>query len=129
MSEFFKSEIIQEELKEINRLQEKIYGSLMAFSQMTRDEKLEHIEMLSVLLEKQQVMYTRLSLSDDPQAVEMKENLKKSVIMMGFPSETDVNVLFKSMNETIESLRAYIDAWANPCYTIRVNHQNPTNPR
>ena len=110
MSEFFKSEIIQEELKEINRLQEKIYGSLMAFSQMTRDEKLEHIEMLSVLLEKQQVMYTRLSLSDDPQAVEMKENLKKSVIMMGFPSETDVNVLFKSMNETIESLRAYIDA-------------------
>ena len=110
MSEFFKSEIIQEELKEINRLQEKIYGSLMSFSQMTRDEKLEHIEMLSVLLEKQQVMYTRLSLSDDPQAVEMKENLKKSVIMMGFPSETDVNVLFKSMNETIESLRAYIDA-------------------
>ena len=129
MSEFFKSEIIQEELKEINRLQEKIYGSLMSFSQMTRDEKLEHIEMLSVLLEKQQVMYTRLSLSDDPQAVEMKENLKKSVIMMGFPSETDVNVLFKSMNETIESLRAYIDAWANPCYTIRVNHPNPTNPR
>ena len=34
--------------------------------------------MLSDLLEKQRVMYTRLSLSDDPKAVEMKENLVKS---------------------------------------------------
>ena len=109
MSEFFKSEIIQEELKEINRLQEKIYGSLMAFSQMTRDEKLEHIEMLSVLLEKQQVMYTRLSLSDDPQAIEMKENLRKSVALMGFPPETDMQTLFDSMNATIKSLRDYVD--------------------
>ena len=31
MSEFFDSEIIQEELKEINNLQEEIYGSLFTF--------------------------------------------------------------------------------------------------
>ena len=90
MSDFFKSEIIQEELNEINRLQEKIYGSLLAFSAMSRDEKLEQVETLTTLLEKQQVMYTRLSLSDDPKAIEMKENLRKSVSMMGFPPETDV---------------------------------------
>ena len=90
MSDFFKSEIIQEELNEINRLQEKIYGSLLAFSAMTRDEKLEQIETLTTLLEKQKVMYTRLSLSDDPKAIEMKENLRKSVSMMGFPPETDM---------------------------------------
>ena len=47
------------------------------------------------LLEKQKVMYTRLSLSDDPKAVEMKENLRKSVAMMGFPPETDMTMLFK----------------------------------
>jgi|TARA_R100001463_G_scaffold47603_1_gene96555 hypothetical protein len=109
MSEFFESEIIQDELNEINRMQEKIYGSLLSFSQMTRDDKLEHIEILTDLLEKQRVMYTRLSLSDDPQAVEMKENLRKSVAMMGFPPETDMQVLFNSMYATIKSLKDYVD--------------------
>ena len=109
MSDFFKSEIIQEELNEINRLQEKIYGSLLAFSAMTRDEKLEHIDLLTTLLEKQRVMYTRLSLSDDPQAIEMKENLRRSVALMGFPPETDMQTLFDSMNATIRSLRDYVD--------------------
>ena len=110
MSDFFKSEIIQEELNEINRLQEKIYGSLLAFSAMSRDEKLEQVETLTTLLEKQQVMYTRLSLSEDPKAIEMKENLRKSVSMMGFPPETDMQTLFDSMNATIKSLKEYIDA-------------------
>ena len=110
MSDFFKSEIIQEELNEINRLQEKIYGSLFSFGEMTREDKLEHVEILQNLLEKQRVMYTRLSLSDDPQAIEMKENLRKSVSMMGFPPETDMQTLFDSMNATIKSLKEYIDA-------------------
>ena len=110
MSDFFKSEIIQEELNEINRLQEKIYGTLLTFSAMSRDEKLEQIETLTNLLEKQQVMYTRLSLSDDPQAVEMKENLRKSVALMGFPPETNMQTLFDTMSATIKSLKDYIDA-------------------
>ena len=61
MSEFFKSDIIQEELNEINRMQEKIYGSLLTFGSMSREEKIEHVDLLTDLLEKQRVMYTRLS--------------------------------------------------------------------
>ena len=109
MSSFFDSDIIQEELEEINRLQEEIYGSILTFGAMDRETKLSHVEKLQSLLEKQRVMYTRLSLSDDPQAVEMKENLRKSVALMGFPPETDMQVLFNSMNQTIESLKQYID--------------------
>ena len=109
MSEFFKSDIIQDELTEINNLQAEIYGSILTFGVMDRETKLEHIEKLQNLLEKQRVMYTRLSLSDDPQAVEMKENLRKSVSLMGFPPNTDMQTLFNSMNETIESLKQYID--------------------
>lgn len=110
MSNFFDSDIIQDELKEINQLQEDIYGNILTFGMMDRETKLEHIEKLELLLEKQLVMYTRLSLSDDPEAVVMKENLRKSVALMGFPPETDMNVLFKSMTQTIQSLRQYIDA-------------------
>ena len=110
MSEFFESDIIKEELNEINKLQEKIYGSMLSFGSMSREEKLKHIDMLTDLLERQRVMYTRLSLSDDPQAIEMKENLRKSVALMGFPPETDMQFLFNSMNATIKSLRDHVDA-------------------
>ena len=109
MSEFFKSDIIQDELEEINNLQEEIYGSILTFGTMSNETKIEHVEKLQTLLEKQRIMYTRLSLSDDPQAVEMKENLRKSVAMMGFPPETDMQFLFNSMSATIKSLKDYID--------------------
>jgi hypothetical protein len=109
MSKFFDSELIQEELEEINDLQKFIYTSILSFGSMTREDKLEHIEKMTLLLEKQRIMYTRLSLSDDPQAVEMKENLRKSVALMGFPPDTDMNLLFNSMNKTIESLKQFID--------------------
>jgi hypothetical protein len=54
-------------------------------------------------------MYTRLTLSDDPQAIEMKENLKKSVLIMGFPPETDMNLIFDNMVDIIKSLRKHLD--------------------
>lgn len=108
MSNFFDSEIIQEELKEINRLQEQIYGSVLTFGRMTKEDKLEHIEKMTQLLEKQRIMYTRLSLSDDPEAVEMKENLRKSVALMGFAPDTDMSILFENMSKTVESLKKFL---------------------
>ena len=109
MSKFFESEIIRNELKEINALQEDVYGSMLTFSDMEREDQLEHIEMLTTLLDKQRVMYTRLSLSDDPQAHALKEQLEKSVELMGFPAGTDISVLFNGMTETIEKLRQVVD--------------------
>lgn len=109
MSNFLNSEFIQQELREINELQDFIYGSILTFGMMNREDKLEHIDKMSLLLEKQRIMYTRLSLSSDPKAIEMKENLKRSVLLMGFPADTDINLLFNNMNRTIESLKAYLD--------------------
>jgi hypothetical protein len=109
MSKFFDSDLIQEELKEINELQEFLYGSILSFGSLSPEDKIEHIEKLTLLLEKQRIMYTRLSLSDDPQAVEMKENLRKSVSLMGFPPDTDMSLLFNSMTKTIESLKQFLD--------------------
>ena len=62
---FFQSEIVQTEMKEIAELQEEIYKNVFSFPSMSNKDKLEHVEMLEDLLKKQQVLYTRLSLSDD----------------------------------------------------------------
>jgi hypothetical protein len=64
---------------------------------------------MTELLEKQQIMYTRLSLSDDPEAIEIKENLRKSVVLMGFAEDTDMSILFSNMKKTIEALKKYLD--------------------
>ena len=54
-------------------------------------------------------MYTRLSLSEDPNAKRMKGELEKSVQLLGFPKGTDIQVLFTGMTQTIESLKEKID--------------------
>ena len=107
MSNFFDSEIIQEELEEINDLQKEVYQK--AFQRMNREDQKEHVELLIELLEKQKIMYTRLSLSDDPQAVKMREQLRKSVTIMGFPEGTDMNTLFEGMKKTIEKMQSNVD--------------------
>ena len=109
MSEFFESEIVREELNEINKLQEEIYGSVFSFATLSLEKKKEHIEDLIELLDKQRIMYTRLSLSDDPEAVKMKEQLAESVQIMGYPKGTDINVLFDTMKKTIEKMKETVD--------------------
>ena len=109
MSEFFESNIVQDELNEINQMQKEIYGNMMSFADLDLDDKMEHIDQLTELLEKQKVMYTRLSLSNDPQAIEMKEKLQQSVTMLGFPEGTDMSILFEGMRKTIESLKQNVD--------------------
>lgn len=110
MSNFFDSEIIQNELKEINELQKDIYVNIFDFRTASQNDKLEHVEKLSELLEKQKIMYTRLSLSDDPKAVEMKQNLKQTLSLIGMSPDTDMHSLFNSLGQTIESLRNHISS-------------------
>ena len=109
MSEFFNSEIVQEQLKEINELQADIYGSAFVVNMSSPGDIKEHIEKLETLLEKQRLMYTRLSLSDDPEARKMKEQLVKSITLLGFPEGTDMNMLFAGMKNTIASYKQHID--------------------
>ena len=76
MSSFFDSEVVRSEMVEISQLQEEIYGSVFKFPYMDKESKIYHVNLLERLLEKQKVLYTRLSLSDDPSAKEMKNNIE-----------------------------------------------------
>ena len=109
MSNFFESDIVRQELESINELQREVYGTAMNFPTMTREQKLEHVDKLQTLVDKQRIMWTRLSLSDDPEALTMKKHLEKSVELMGFPSGTDVSILFDGMAKTIEKLKRSTD--------------------
>ena len=109
MGKFFESELVREDLNEINQLQQEIYSSTMNFPNMTRENQLEHVDKLTVLLEKQKIMYARLSLSDDPDAIVMRESLNKTVTMMGYPEGTDISVLFQNMHATVDALKEFLE--------------------
>jgi hypothetical protein len=108
MSNFFDSEIVRSEMVEISQLQEEIYGSVFKFPYMDRESKIRHIDLLEKLLEKQKVLYTRLTLSDDLQAKEMKDNILKSASLMGLNPNIDMNILFGNMLELIKTMKIKI---------------------
>ena len=106
---FFDSDIVRAEMVEISELQEEIYGSMLQFPYMSNNDKLRHVDLLEKLLEKQKVLYARLSLSDDPDAVEMKEKIYNSAQMMGLPPNVDMNVVLSRMSEMLNIMRQQID--------------------
>ena len=106
---FFKSEVVRAEMAEISELQEDVYRNVFKFSTMTKEEKLNHVKVLEKLLEKQKVLYTRLSLSDDPEAVEMKERITQSATMMGLPPNVDMNIILNNMSKMLEVMKQQID--------------------
>ena len=106
---FFDSEVVRAEMAEIAELQEEVYSNIFKFPRMSKEDQLYHVEILEKLLEKQRVLYTRLSLSDDPQAKEMKDRITESASMMGLPSGMDMSSLFNNMSQAVEMMKQQID--------------------
>jgi len=111
---FFDSEVVRAEMAEIAELQEEIYSNVFKFPQMTREDQLYHVEILEKLLEKQRVLYTRVSLSDDPEAKKMKKHIEESARQMGLPTNVDMNILFANMNNMVSMMRQEIDKQSTP---------------
>ena len=106
---FFDSEVVRAEMAEVSELQEEVYNNVFKFPSMPKEDKKYHVEILERLLEKQRVLYTRLSLSDDPQAKEMKDRITESASMMGLPSGMDMSSLFNNMSKAVEMMKQQID--------------------
>ena len=106
---FFQSDVVRAEMAEISELQEEIYSNVFKFPTMSKEDQRYHIEILERLLEKQKVMYTRLSLSDDPEAKMMKDSIIQSAKSMGLPSNVDVNLMFDQMSKMVEMMRGQLD--------------------
>jgi hypothetical protein len=106
---FFDSEVVRAEMAEISDLQEDIYRNVFEFPRMSKEEKLFHVSLLEKLLSKQQILYTRLKLSEDPEAIQMKQRIQESARMMGMPSNVDMNVIFNNMTKLLETMKERID--------------------
>ena len=106
---FFDSDVVSAEMTEISELQEDVYRNIFNFPSMDRQEKLFHVAMLEKLLDKQRILYARLSLSDDPEAKIMKERIVDSSKMMGLPPNVDMQTIFTNMSKMLDVMKSKID--------------------
>ena len=107
MAEFFQSDTVRKEMRDIYEMQKELYDVILKFPYMSQDAKWEHIETLKELLEKQQIMWTRMCLSEDPEAVKMKNKLKDQTQMLGFGT-TDMTTIFKNMKDTLDKMQSQL---------------------
>ena len=106
---FFQSPVVRAEMAEISELQEEVYSNIFKFPSMKKEDQLYHVELLTRLIEKQQILYARLSLSDDPEALKMKEQIIESASMMGIPNGADMGKVFDQMSTMVQTLKTQID--------------------
>tara|TARA_B100001996_G_C18102156_1_gene377768 strand:+ start:108 stop:440 length:333 start_codon:yes stop_codon:yes gene_type:complete len=106
---FFDSDIVRAEMAEISELQEEIYSNVMKFQYMDDEDKGYHIDALEKLINKQKILYARLSLSEDPEAKKMKEDIRQSATIMGLPANVDMNIIFGQMSQMVDVMRKQLD--------------------
>ena len=104
MGKFFESETVRLEMEDIYELQKELYQVIAKFPRMSDEAKWIHIETVKELLEKQQVMWTRVTLSDDPEAIRMKESIRNGSKQMGF-GDADLNMIFANMRNTLNAMQ------------------------
>ena len=106
---FFNSDIVRAEMAEISELQEEVYSNVMKFHYMNDEDKIYHVELLEKLIDKQKILYARLSLSDDPEAKQMKEDIRKSATIMGLPKDMDMSLIFGQMSQMVDLMKKQLD--------------------
>ena len=81
---FFQSEVVQ---KELTQMQD-IYMDINRMGLMLNvTQKREQLEKMLRLIELQQTMYMRVTLSDDPEAKKLVDQVKNAAAMLGMPKE------------------------------------------
>ena len=67
---------------------------------LSDDEKKDYVRKLKLFLEKQKLFFFRVSLSDDPEAVQVKEHILDTAQMFGFKEMTGMG-FSKEMTEKV----------------------------
>ena len=71
MTEFFRSAQVRAALAELAEIQDDLAHTMSNPRILSDDEKKDYVKKLKLFLEKQKLFFFRVSLSDDPEAVQL----------------------------------------------------------
>jgi hypothetical protein len=109
MSSFFESEVVRESVFELEDLQRKLSTDLLNLSSYNYEQRKEHLETLKTFLEKQKIFFFRVSLSDDPDALLIKEKVIEAAKMFGYNEIDGMDKFFEQLDLTIQKLEKSLD--------------------
>ena len=109
MSDFFKSEMVRGDIQEMMELQQICFKYAMSFPILEKERKEEYLAALLLLLEKQEIMYARMKLSDDPEAESVIENMAKGAVMLGGDQKLSVSDLFADLKRKVGAMKETLE--------------------
>lgn len=109
MGNFFNSEIVKNTMRELAEIQEELIQQVFYVPFMSKEQKREHLVLMKEFLEKQKILFFRMSLSDDPEAQEVKEQIIQNAKLFGVVKDVRPDELFTELEKTIEGLAKILD--------------------
>ena len=98
---FFQSEVVQQELSRMQELYMEInrMGLLLSIEQ-----KREQLDKMMRLIELQQTMYMRVTLSEDPEAKKLVDQVKNAAAMLGMPKEEIGPQFYEKLKDNVKKM-------------------------
>ena len=109
MGKFFQSELVRGTIQEMTALQEFCFKSAMNLPLLKKEQQLEYFDALTQLIEKQKIFYTRVRLSDDPDAESIKENMKQAALLLGGDPNMNVIDMFDDLLKKVTAYRKHVE--------------------
>ena len=111
MSDFFNSDMVQQAAREMEQLQMKAM-ELTLSNPLDGNNKIQQLNYLSVvkeLIEKQQIFYARLKLSDDPEAIAARKSVEEGARMLyGGQEGNNVTQIMQQMLDKLSYFESVI---------------------
>ena len=98
---FFQSEVVQQELTQMQDLYMDINKMGLMLS---LDQKREQLQKMLRLIDLQQTMYMRVSLSDDPDAKQLVDQVKNAAAMLGMPKDEVGPQFYDKLKENVRNM-------------------------
>lgn len=113
-SRLFSSEIVRREIEEMHELYTALSGKVMFFEMQSDEEKRKMTEDLERLIDMQEILYTRVFLSDDEDSRMVKENFRITAKQMGIPAHMLSPEVFKIARESITRMKEHLEGLDTP---------------
>ena len=102
--------MVRGDLQEMAELQQFCMRSMVAFSVLSKEKKLQYFEVMEQLIEKQKIFHARICLSDDPEAMEMAESMKQAAVMLGATPDQTMGEMFDDLLEKVSVMKSQLEA-------------------
>ena len=98
---FFQSEVVQKELTQMQDLYMDINKMGLMLS---LDQKREQLQKMLRLIDLQQTMYMRVTLSEDPEAKKLVDQVKNAAAMLGMPKEEIGRHFYDKLKDNVRKM-------------------------